>query len=77
MVIADNRQREMPVPEDRMKPRAEELAYPEAMLLLDPTDPKFKGEVRNLLTYICIIYDLLKDRQYVVLFDSSQNHKRP
>lgn len=45
MVIADNRQREMPVPEDRMKPRGQELAYPEAVLLVDPTDAKFKGEV--------------------------------
>jgi len=45
MVIADNRQREMPVPEDRLKPRGQELEYPEAVLLVDPIDPQFKGEV--------------------------------
>ncbi|KMT20560.1 hypothetical protein BVRB_1g005420 [Beta vulgaris subsp. vulgaris] len=51
MVIADNRQREMPVPEDRMKPRGQELAYPEAVLLVDPTDAKFKGEVDDKYQY--------------------------
>ncbi|KAL9234732.1 hypothetical protein vseg_009567 [Gypsophila vaccaria] len=51
MVIADNRQREMPVPEDRMKPRGEELAYPEAVLLVDPIDPTLKGEVDDKYQY--------------------------
>ncbi|KAL9245587.1 hypothetical protein vseg_019220 [Gypsophila vaccaria] len=51
MVIADNRQREMPVPEDRMKPRGQELEYPEAVLLVDPIDPKLKGEVDDKYQY--------------------------
>ncbi|KAH9610641.1 hypothetical protein KSS87_017129 [Heliosperma pusillum] len=51
MVVADNRQREMPVPEDRMKPRGQELEYPEAVMLLDPIDPKLKGEVDDKYQY--------------------------
>ncbi|KAL2893064.1 Rhamnogalacturonate lyase [Bienertia sinuspersici] len=51
MVIADNRQREMPVPEDRKKPRGQELAYPEAVLLVDPIDPQFRGEVDDKYQY--------------------------
>ncbi|XP_021743766.1 probable rhamnogalacturonate lyase B [Chenopodium quinoa] len=51
MVIADNRQREMPAPEDRMKNRAEELIYPEAVILKNPTDPQFKGEVDDKYQY--------------------------
>lgn len=33
------------MPEDRMKGRGEKLAYPEAVMLTDPIDPEFKGEV--------------------------------
>ncbi|CAO2834573.1 unnamed protein product [Amaranthus hypochondriacus] len=51
MVIADNRQREMPVPEDRMKPRGEALEYPEAVLMVDPIDKQFKGEVDDKYQY--------------------------
>lgn len=51
MVIADNRQREMPVPEDRMKPRGEALEYPEAVLMVDPIDKQFKGEVDGKYQY--------------------------
>ncbi|KAK9713985.1 hypothetical protein RND81_06G063500 [Saponaria officinalis] len=51
MVVADNRQREMPVPEDRMKPRGQVLEYPEAVLLVDPIDPKLKGEVDDKYQY--------------------------
>ncbi|KNA10494.1 hypothetical protein SOVF_143580 [Spinacia oleracea] len=46
MAIADNRQREMPVPEDRIKSRVEELIYPEAVIMTNPIEPQFKGEVR-------------------------------
>lgn len=45
MAVADNRQRFMPLPEDRKPPRGEALAYPEAVLLVDPVEPEFKGEV--------------------------------
>lgn len=45
MVVADNRQRFMPLPEDRSKERGQVLAYPEAVLLVNPVEPEFKGEV--------------------------------
>ncbi|KAL5777441.1 hypothetical protein ACOSP7_010367 [Xanthoceras sorbifolium] len=45
MAIADNRQREMPLPDDRYSNRSQTLAYPEAVLLVNPIEPQFKGEV--------------------------------
>lgn len=45
MVITDDRQRFMPSAEDRLPGRGEPLAYPEAVLLVDPVEPEFKGEV--------------------------------
>lgn len=45
MSIADNRQRFMPLPDDRIPPRGQVLAYPEAVRLVDPVEPEFKGEV--------------------------------
>lgn len=45
MVVADNRQRFMPLPEDRLPPRGKPLDVPEAVLLVDPVEPEFKGEV--------------------------------
>ncbi|KAF5740130.1 rhamnogalacturonate lyase B [Tripterygium wilfordii] len=33
MAIADNRQRSMPLPDDRVPPRGQALAYPEAMMI--------------------------------------------
>ncbi|KAE9458861.1 hypothetical protein C3L33_09263, partial [Rhododendron williamsianum] len=45
MAIADNRQRFMPLPDDRLPGRGEQLAYKEAVLLVDPIEPEFKGEV--------------------------------
>ncbi|KAL5559927.1 hypothetical protein UlMin_036138 [Ulmus minor] len=53
MVIGDNRRRNMPLPEDRLPPRAQELAYPEAVRLLDPSQPEFKGEVDDKYEYSC------------------------
>ena len=46
MAISDERQRYMPMPEDRIPPRGKPLAYPEAVQLLDPMEPEFKGEVK-------------------------------
>lgn len=46
MAISDDRQRYMPLPEDRTPPRGKPLAYPEAVQLLDPFEPEFKGEVK-------------------------------
>lgn len=48
MGIADDKQRKMPLPEDRMHGRCQPLAYPEAVLLVNPVDPELKGEVMKL-----------------------------
>lgn len=45
MAMADNRQRYLPLPDDRLPGRGQALAYPEAVLLVDPVEPEFKGEV--------------------------------
>lgn len=58
MAMADNRQRYMPLPDDRLPDRGQPLAYPEAVLLVNPIEPEFKGEVpsffRHLVRYILI-----------------------
>nr|GME00330.1 probable rhamnogalacturonate lyase B [Ipomoea batatas] len=53
MAMADDRQRFLPLPEDRLSPRGKELAYPEAVLLVDPVEPEFKGEVDDKYQYSC------------------------
>uniref|UniRef100_A0ACD6AEH5 Uncharacterized protein n=1 Tax=Avena sativa TaxID=4498 RepID=A0ACD6AEH5_AVESA len=53
MAMADNRQRVMPMPEDRMPPRGQQLAYPEAVLLVDPINPQLRGEVDDKYQYSC------------------------
>ncbi|KAL3845377.1 hypothetical protein ACJIZ3_002780 [Penstemon smallii] len=53
IAVADNRQRYMPLPEDRLPPRGQQLAYPEAVLLVDPVEPEFKGEVDDKYEYTC------------------------
>ncbi|XP_062192262.1 probable rhamnogalacturonate lyase B isoform X2 [Phragmites australis] len=45
MALADNRQRIMPMPDDRLPPRGQQLAYPEAVLLVDPINPDLRGEI--------------------------------
>lgn len=45
MAIADNRQRFMPLPDDRLPGRCQTLAYPEAVLLVNPKMTGLKGEV--------------------------------
>ncbi|KAK2376209.1 Rhamnogalacturonate lyase family protein [Trifolium repens] len=45
MAMADNRQRLMPLPDDRSPERGEELIPPEAVLLVNPVEPEFAGEV--------------------------------
>lgn len=49
MAIADNRQRFMPLPEDRLRHRGKPLDFPEAVMLVNPKEPEFKGEVLLLL----------------------------
>ncbi|XP_059460382.1 probable rhamnogalacturonate lyase B [Corylus avellana] len=51
MAIADNRQRFMPLPDDRLPDRGQVLAYPEAVLLVNPVEPEFKGEVDDKYQY--------------------------
>ncbi|GAU14328.1 hypothetical protein TSUD_308880 [Trifolium subterraneum] len=53
MVIADDRQRFMPLPEDRLPGRGQVLAYPEAVRLVNPVEPEFKGEVDDKYEYSC------------------------
>ncbi|URE35677.1 Rhamnogalacturonate lyase [Musa troglodytarum] len=53
MAIADNRQRFMPMPDDRMPNRSQQLAYPEAVLLTNPVNPDIKGEVDDKYQYSC------------------------
>ncbi|XP_065863348.1 rhamnogalacturonate lyase B-like [Euphorbia lathyris] len=49
MAVSDDKQRMMPMPEDRTT--GQPLAYPEAVLLTNPIDPKFKGEVDDKYQY--------------------------
>ncbi|KAI4337577.1 hypothetical protein L6164_015975 [Bauhinia variegata] len=51
MAIADDRQRFMPLPDDRLPGRGQELATPEAVLLVNPVEPEFKGEVDDKYQY--------------------------
>ncbi|XP_050234872.1 uncharacterized protein LOC126683076 isoform X2 [Mercurialis annua] len=53
MAIADERQRYMPSPDDRVVGRGQPLAYPEAVLLVDPIEPQFRGEVDDKYAYSC------------------------
>ncbi|KAH7567627.1 hypothetical protein JRO89_XS07G0107800 [Xanthoceras sorbifolium] len=58
MVVADNRQRHMPLPDDRLPKRCKELAVPEAVLLVKPVEPEFRGEVDDKYQYSCENKDL-------------------
>nr|XP_048331138.1 probable rhamnogalacturonate lyase B isoform X2 [Ziziphus jujuba var. spinosa] len=52
MAIADNRQRVMPLLEDREVPEhSEKLAYPEAVRFTNPNDPNLLGEVDDKYQY--------------------------
>ncbi|KAK4274202.1 hypothetical protein QN277_017464 [Acacia crassicarpa] len=54
MAIEDNRQRTMPLPDDRLPGRCQPLAYPEAVLLVNPKNPQLKGEVDDKYQYSSI-----------------------
>ncbi|KAM7280085.1 hypothetical protein ACFE04_007219 [Oxalis oulophora] len=58
MAVANNRQRHMPFPEDRMPGRCQALAYQEAVLLSNPKNPELKGEVDDKYQYSCNNEDL-------------------
>ncbi|XP_015579690.2 probable rhamnogalacturonate lyase B isoform X1 [Ricinus communis] len=51
MAVSDDRQRIMPMPEDRAT--GQPLAYPEAVLLTRPTNPELRGEVDDKYQYSC------------------------
>ncbi|XP_020273524.1 probable rhamnogalacturonate lyase B isoform X4 [Asparagus officinalis] len=51
MALADDRQRIMPMPDDRLPGRGKQLAYPEAVLLVNPINPELKGEVDDKYQY--------------------------
>lgn len=66
MAVADNRQRRMPSPDDRVPPRGQALDYPESVLLIDPIEPEFKGEASYLrkafsYKYACILTQQCKE----------------
>ncbi|KAG4382886.1 hypothetical protein GLYMA_14G183400v4 [Glycine max] len=44
MAVSDDRQRFMPLPDDRLPGRGKELVPPEAVLLVNQVEPEFKGE---------------------------------
>ncbi|XVE60634.1 hypothetical protein DITRI_Ditri05aG0143500 [Diplodiscus trichospermus] len=58
LAVADNRQRRMPLPDDRLPRRSRPLAYPEAVLIVHPVEPEFKGEVDDKYQYSCDNKDL-------------------
>uniref|UniRef100_A0A0D3HHV1 Rhamnogalacturonan endolyase n=1 Tax=Oryza barthii TaxID=65489 RepID=A0A0D3HHV1_9ORYZ len=51
MAISDDIQRFMPSATDRDAPRGSPLAYKEAVLLVDPKEPQFRGEVDDKYEY--------------------------
>lgn len=51
MAVSDEIQRYMPTAADREPPRGMPLAYKEAVLMLNPADPQFKGEVDDKYQY--------------------------
>ena len=50
MAISDDRQRIMPSTRDRTK--GKKLAYPEAVLLTNPSNPELKGEVSSFVFFV-------------------------
>lgn len=58
MAVSDNRRREMPLPDDRLSNRSQPLAYPEAVILVNPIEPQFKGEVDDKYQYTCESKDI-------------------
>ncbi|KAL8096326.1 hypothetical protein AgCh_037332 [Apium graveolens] len=58
MAVTDDRQRYMPLPDDRTPGRGQPLAYPEAVLLVNPVEPELKGQVDDKYQYSCENKDL-------------------
>ncbi|KAL6641954.1 hypothetical protein ACP70R_020135 [Stipagrostis hirtigluma subsp. patula] len=71
MAVSDDIQRYMPMATDRDAPRGEPLAYKEAVLLVNPQNPQFKGEVDDKYEYS------LDNKDNVVHGWISSNHPNP
>ncbi|TVU27112.1 hypothetical protein EJB05_29692 [Eragrostis curvula] len=71
MAVSDDIQRYMPSYADRVPPRAQPLAYKEAVLLVDPKEPQFKGEVDDKYAYT------LDNKDNIVHGWISSNHPNP
>ncbi|KAI3491198.1 hypothetical protein L1887_44444 [Cichorium endivia] len=54
----DDRQRDMPLLDDRLPNRSQTLDYPEAVLLVDPVEAKFKGQVDDKYQFTLELKDL-------------------
>lgn len=59
MAVGDNLQRLMPLPDDRMPGRCQTLAYPEAVLLVNPKHPELKGEVIHYYYMLLLLFFFL------------------
>ncbi|XP_071715327.1 uncharacterized protein [Rutidosis leptorrhynchoides] len=53
MAMSDDRQRRMPLFEDRSPKRSKPLAFPEAVHIVNPVEPEFKGQVDDKYQYAC------------------------
>ncbi|XP_058081200.1 probable rhamnogalacturonate lyase B isoform X5 [Magnolia sinica] len=53
MAISDDRQRIMPMPDDRESPQGQPLAYIEPVHLINPIHPDLRGEVDDKYQYSC------------------------
>lgn len=78
MAVADDRQRYMPLPDDRLPERSKVLDVPEAVLLVNPIEPEFQGEVINFFSFIkhFIIKLMQPSRQHkysLILICKSEN----
>ncbi|CAN6714641.1 unnamed protein product [Malus baccata var. baccata] len=58
MAVSDDRQRFMPTTEDRSGDHAQTLAYREAVLLTNPSNPEFKEEVDDKYQYSSDVKDI-------------------
>ncbi|GJY99267.1 ribonuclease H-like domain-containing protein, partial [Tanacetum coccineum] len=58
MAMSDDRRRNMPLPDDRKPGRCEVLDYCETVLLVNPIEREFKGEVDDKYQYTCELQDL-------------------
>ncbi|GKB78956.1 probable rhamnogalacturonate lyase B, partial [Tanacetum coccineum] len=56
--LRKDKKKYMPLPGDRFSNRGKQLAYPKAVLLVNPVEPEFKGQVDDKYQYSCETKDL-------------------